>query len=439
MSNLIHRIIRSLIVQLAFLTSLTVGATICFLNNNLLWGIIFGIIIILLFVYIRLQSQENTKKILFMLDAIENSDNSFKFSNRNLTGKNKQINESLNRVTQILYNAKIETVQKEKYYELILNTVNTGILVLNDNGSIYQSNNEAMRLLGLHVLTHIKQLAQIDPTLPERFSDFVSGTKEQISFANEQGTVNLSVKVSDIVIRNEHLRILAMNDIKNELEEKEIDSWIKLTRVLTHEIMNSVTPITSLSDTLLTLPETNEEMKNGLKVISTTGKGLISFIESYRKFTHIPKPSPSLFYVTDFIGRMVELARHQKPHPNIKIETTVMPADLLVYADENLIAQVVTNLLKNAVQAIGNKPNGIIIITAKSNAADEVVIEIHNNGPAIPPEVTEHIFIPFFTTKEEGSGIGLSISRQIMRMSGGSLTLKHSSKEEGTTFRLTFS
>lgn len=439
MSNILHQIFRLLTVQLISLTGCTIGATICFLNDNLLWGSILGIIIILLLIYIFLQSRENTRKILFMLDAIENSDNSLKFNDRDITGKNKEINKSLNRVTQILYNAKIETVQKEKYYELILNTINTGIIVLNDNGSVYQSNNEAMRLLGLPVLTHIKQLAQIDTTLPERFSDFVSGTKEQISFTNERGNMNLSVKVSDIVIRNEHLRILALNDIKNELEEKEIDSWIKLTRVLTHEIMNSVTPITSLSDTLLTLPETNEELRNGLKVISSTGKGLISFIESYRKFTHIPKPSPSLFYVTEFIGRMAELARHQKPHPNIKIETTVIPANLLVYADENLIAQVVTNLLKNAVQAIGSKPDGVITITAQSNAADEVIIEIYNNGPAIPPEVAEHIFIPFFTTKEEGSGIGLSISRQIMRMSGGSLTLKHSSEQEGTVFALTFS
>lgn len=439
MSRLTQQISRLLIVQLICLTGLTIGATACYFNKNLLWTIIFGIAAIAVIILIRIQSGQNARKILYMLDAIENSDSSFKFGNSNARGTDKMINQALNRVTQILYNAKIETVQQEKYYELILNTVNTGILVLNDNGNVYQSNNEATRLLGLPVLTHVKQLANIDATLPERFSGLVSGTKEQISFTNELGTVNLSVRVSDITVRNEHLRILAFNDIRSELEEKEIDSWIKLTRVLTHEIMNSVTPITSLSDTLLTLPETDEEIKNGLRVISSTGKGLISFIESYRKFTHIPKPSPSLFYVESFMERMVELARHQKPHPNIHIEITVKPADLIVYADENLIAQVVTNLLKNAIQAIDNQAEGIISINARSNAADEVTIEIHNNGPAIPPEVAEHIFVPFFTTKEEGSGVGLSISRQIMRISGGSLTLKHSSDEEGTVFALTFS
>lgn len=439
MSSLTQQISRLQIIRLICLTGFAIGATACYFNDNLLWGIIFGTAALAVIVLIQLQSGQNARKILYMLDAIENSDNSFKFGNRNTGGTDKLINESLNRVTRILYNAKMETVQQEKYYELILNTVNTGILVLNDNGNVYQSNNEATKLLGLPVLTHIKQLANIDATLPERFSEFISGTKEQISITNERGTVNLSVRVSDITVRNEHLRILAFNDIRSELEEKEIDSWIKLTRVLTHEIMNSVTPITSLSDTLLTLPETNEEIKNGLKVISSTGKGLISFIESYRKFTHIPTPSPSLFYVESFMERMIELARHQKPHPNLQIGITTEPSDLIVYADENLIAQVVTNLLKNAIQAIGNRTDGIISITARSNEADEVTIEIYNNGPAIPPEVADHIFVPFFTTKEEGSGIGLSISRQIMRISGGSLTLKYSSDEEGTVFALTFS
>ena len=279
-------------------------------------------------------------------------------------------------------------------------------------------------MLGLSVFTHVQQLSQIDTGLVEILSSCRPGDKLQTTFNNERETVNLSIRVSDITVRKEHLRILTLNNINTELDDKEIDSWIGLTRVLTHEIMNSVTPITSLSDTLLSLTDTkDEEICNGLQTISSTGKGLLSFVESYRRFTRIPVPEPSLFYVKAFIDRMVELAKHQNPDGNISFRTDVSPADLILYADENLISQVVINLLKNAIQAIGDQTDGCISIHACCNEAEEVIIEVKNNGPVIPPEVAEHIFIPFFTTKEGGSGIGLSISRQIMRLSGGSITL----------------
>lgn len=366
----------------------------------------------------------HTKRVLFMIDALENNDNAIHFPEEKTTPETRDINRALNRVGHILYNVKSETAQQEKYYELILDCINTGVLVLNDNGAIYQKNNEALRLLGLNVLTHIRQLSKVDVTLMQKVEFCRTGEKLQITFNNERGTVNLSIRVSDITIRKEHLRILALSDINSELDEKEIDSWIRLTRVLTHEIMNSVTPITSLSDTLLSLSDTHdEEIRSGLQTISTTGKGLLAFVESYRRFTRIPTPEPSLFYVKAFIDRMVELARHQNTCKNITFHTDISPADLIVYADENLISQVVINLLKNAIQAIGTQADGKIEISARCNDSEEVLIEIKNNGPVIPPEIANHIFIPFFTTKEGGSGIGLSISRQIMRLSGGSITL----------------
>ena len=366
----------------------------------------------------------HTKRVLFMIDALENNDNAIHFPEEKTTPETRDINRALNRVGHILYNVKSETAQQEKYYELILDCINTRVLVLKDNGAIYQKNNEALRLLGLNVLTHIRQLSKVDVTLMQKVEFCRTGEKLQITFNNERGTVNLSIRVSDITIRKEHLRILALSDINSELDEKEIDSWIRLTRVLTHEIMNSVTPITSLSDTLLSLSDTHdEEIRSGLQTISTTGKGLLAFVESYRRFTRIPTPEPSLFYVKAFIDRMVELARHQNTCKNITFHTDISPADLIVYADENLISQVVINLLKNAIQAIGTQADGKIEISARCNDSEEILIEIKNNGPVIPPEIADHIFIPFFTTKEGGSGIGLSISRQIMRLSGGSITL----------------
>lgn len=411
-------------------------------GEPLFWAVFFTLLLPLTVHWQQRSYRRHTRKVLFMLDAIENNDTAIHFSETGGTKDNRLVNRALNRVAHILYNVKSETAQQEKYYELILDCVNTGIIVLNDNGAVYQKNSEALRLLGLEVFTHIRQLARVDEHLMNTLAACNPGDKLQAAFGNERGTVNLSIRVSDITVRREHLRILALNDINNELDEKEIDSWIRLTRVLTHEIMNAVTPITSLSDTLLELTGekiSKEEIRNGLQTISSTGKGLLAFVESYRKFTRIPTPEPSLFYLKGFIDRMVELARHQYPDVPVFFHTSIVPGDLILYADENLVSQVVTNLLKNAIQAFEASPASTgerrIGIRAYCNSEEAVLIEISNNGPAIPPDVAGHIFIPFFTTKANGSGIGLSISRQIMRLSGGSISLV-SGKE--TTFVLKF-
>ena len=260
----------------------------------------FGSTAILLILSILWQIRlyrHHVKQVLFMIDALENNDNSFRFPEEDGTAESRQINAGLNRVGHILYNVKAETAQQEKYYELILDFVSTGLLVLNDNGAVYQKNKEALRLLGLNIFTHVRQLSKIDAVLMDKIENCRPGDKLQITFHNERGTVNLSIRVSEINVHKEHLRILALNDINTELDEKEIDSWIRLTRVLTHEIMNSVTPITSLCDTLLSMSEEkDEEIYHGLQTISATGKGLLSFVESYRQFTRIPTPEPSLFY-----------------------------------------------------------------------------------------------------------------------------------------------
>lgn len=427
--------------QYWFRTLLTVFFCIATVSFAFLhWFVWSGISLCLLIMSIGWQIRLyrlHLNKVLFMLDALENNDNSFHFSEETGTAGNRQVNQALNRVAHILHHVKAETVQQEKYYELILDFVSTGLLILNDNGAVYQKNKEALRLLGLNVFTHVHQLSKIDTTLMEKVENCRAGDKLQVMFQNERGTVNLSIHVSEIYVHNEHLRILALNDINIELDEREIDAWIRLTRVLTHEIMNSVTPITSLSDTLLSMvKDKNEEIRHGLQTISTTGKGLLAFVDSYRKFTRIPSPEPSLFYLKPFIERMLELAGHQHPCGHITFHTQITPPDLILYADENLISQVVINLLKNAIQAIGDQPDGRIDILAYCNEMEEVLIEVKNNGPLIPPEIAGHIFIPFFTTKEGGSGIGLSISRQIMRLSGGSLTLLPDSKE--TKFLLKF-
>lgn len=368
------------------------------------------IILLLLTAYFRLwrRYHRNIRKVAFLFDALDSGDYTFRFTEGQTYSDERLLNASLNRVKLILQHARDEQKEREKYYELILNSVDTGILVVDEErGIVLQHNQSALRMLKREAISHVNQI------------------KEAL-----QG---FSIRESHTVLKGRRVRIIGFSDIKGELANQEIDSWVKLIRVLTHEIMNSVTPIISLSDTLLSHAE--GEQQEGLQVINRTGKELIAFVENYRKFTHVPVPKPELFYVKPFIERMQSLCRQSLP-PTATITVEVEPADLLVYADEALVARVVTNLLKNARQAIS--PGGHIALHAYTNEQEQVIIDVSNDGPAIPDDVATHIFVPFFTTKKDGSGIGLSISRQIMRLSGGSINLVSTPQEQITTFRLTF-
>ena len=379
----------------------------------------------------------NHRKVAFLLDAIENHDPSVHFYEQVVDKDSSQVNVMLNRIARILHNVRQETIQREKYYELIMDFVETGIVVLDDKGTVFQKNQKALKLLGMEVLTHVRQLSRVSEHLEKAFTEAHSGQKLQVEYATERGTMHLSMRVSDITIQDKQLRIIALNDINHELDEREIDSWIRLTRVLTHEMMNSLTPVTSLSETLLSLPgaQADEELRQGLETIRTTGKGLVNFVMSYRKLTRLPSPEPTLFDVHPFLLRMVQLAEHQHPCPNIRITLEAVPEDLMVFADESMLAQVMTNLLKNAIHAIGTSVEGEIRLRAYVDDQDMIHIEVSNNGPEITPEMAEQIFIPFFTTKEDGSGIGLSLSKQMMRLQGGSIALLPY-KDEWTTFAI---
>ena len=270
-----------------------------------------------------------------------------------------------------------------------------------------RSNAAAQRLLQRDAVTHINQV------------------KEQLK--------RFSVHETHTTLSGRQVRIMAISDIGGELANQEIDSWVRLIRVLTHEIMNTLTPVISLSEALL--PKAEGEQREALEVIHHTSKDLIGFVENYRKFTHVPTPQPTLFYVKPFLERMAAQAR-----PLIKegvaVNIDVAPHDLLVYADESLITRVMTNLLKNAGEATANGQH--IWLKAYTNSSEAVIIDVSDNGEPIPADIVDHIFIPFFTTKASGSGIGLSLSRQIMRVSNGSLTLVDRGGAAPTTFRLTF-
>ena len=401
------------------------------------------IIIVLLLVavvgYIRLYRhyRRNIKKVTFLFDAIDNGDFSFNFPTEKRFKEDKILHQSLNRIKLFLQHTREEQLEREKYYEQILNAVDTGILVVDSHDNILQHNQAALQLLDTDVLTHMNQ---------------VKGKLKDEHLAKHE---------TQAMLKDKHVRIIALSDVSHELSNQEVDSWIKLIRVLTHEIMNTITPVTSLSETLLTRVTEDKYLKQGLETIHKTGTELLAFVNNYRRFTHVPQPQPALFYVEPFLERMALLCNHE-------VEISVSPKDLLVYADESLLSHVVTNLLKNAVEAFKekgklsaerNKQDGneqgrnkqecrsadlqsaaskkaFIRLQAYANVQESIIIDVSNNAGLIPEDVASHIFIPFFTTKPEGSGIGLSLSRQIMRVSGGNLSL-HQDKAQGiTTFRI---
>ena len=370
------------------------------------------IIIVLLLVavvgYIRLYRhyRRNIKKVTFLFDAIDNGDFSFNFPTEKGFKEDKILHKSLNRIKLFLQHTREEQMEREKYYEQILNAVDTGILVVDSHDNILQHNQAALRLLNTDVLTHMNQ---------------VKGKLKDEHLAKHE---------TQAMLKDKHVRIIALSDVSHELSNQEVDSWIKLIRVLTHEIMNTITPVTSLSETLLTRVTEDKDLKQGLETIHKTGTELLAFVNNYRRFTHVPQPQPALFYVEPFLERMALLCNHE-------VEISVSPKDLLVYADESLLSHVVTNLLKNAVEAFnGQEKLSFIRLKAYANTQESIIIDVSNNAGLIPEDVASHIFIPFFTTKPEGSGIGLSLSRQIMRVSGGSLSL-HQDKAQGiTTFRI---
>ena len=380
----------------------------------------------------------HTRKVAFLLDAIENNDPAVHFYEHVVDKDSSQVNVMLNRIARMLQTIKRETVEREKYYELILDFVETGIVVLDEKGVVFQKNRKALELLGMEVLTHVKQLGRVSESVEKAFREILPGQKMQVEYTHERGTTTLCFTESSITIQDKNYRIIALNDISHELDEREIDSWIRLTRVLTHEMMNSLTPVTSLSETLLTLPsaQQDEELRQGLETIHTTGKGLVNFVMSYRRLTRLPSPEPTLFDVRPFLERMVQLAQHQHPSPNVRITLERVDEDLMAFADESMMTQVVINLLKNAVQAIGGTKEGEIRLRAYCDTQDIIRIEVSNNGPKIAPEIADQMFIPFFTTKEEGSGIGLSLSKQMMRLQGGNVSLLPY-RDEWTTFVVT--
>ena len=374
------------------------------------WAVVAAVAVaVALYVRLLLHYRRNTRKVALMFDAIDNNDLSFAFHTSGVPTDDALLNRSLNRIKLVLAHARDEAVERGKYYEQIMDAAGTGLLVTDAAGHILQHNHAATVLLQRQVLTHL----------------------DQVRSRLDDGT--LSLRETYTTLRGERVRIIAVSDINSELANREVDSWIKLIRVLTHEIMNTITPITSLSQTLLC--KATGEQREGLETISRTGSELMAFVDNYRRFTHVPQPQPKLFYVKPFAERMARLAP-------CEVEVNVCPADLLVYADEGLMARVMSNLLKNAAEAVcaADEEHGSqgrkVWIDAYTGSDDSVVMDVCDNAGIIDADTAQHVFVPFFTTKPGGNGIGLPLARQIMRVSGGTLSLVQDAKRDTVVFRM---
>jgi nitrogen fixation/metabolism regulation signal transduction histidine kinase len=306
------------------------------------------------------------------------------------------------------------------------------------------TNSAVNQILGLPVFTHLNQLNVIDKPLPDIFRSIEPGNATSLKIANEREEKQISIQASKITMKKGVMKIVTLSNIGNELEAKEMESWIRLIRVMTHEIMNSIAPITSLTETLLFSYKAKQNASNdesvqntieALDTINTTAKGLITFVESYRKFTGIPKPQLQDIDLIPLLEKTVLLSSYEIKDKEIEIEIRPHAPSYMLKADEAQITQILVNLIKNGIEAIHKDKKGTIVIKT-TETDNRINIDVSNNGEPIADDIAPHIFIPFFTTKESGNGIGLSVSRYIMRLHGGNL--KHHTKDGWTVFSMSF-
>lgn len=403
--------------------------------------LIVGVAVLSAVLAVIFSSYRVRRKVNYMLDALEDGETNFRFSERK-----SRLNKTLNRLNGIFKQERLAIREQEKFFGTLLDNVKTGILVFDTtSGAITYSNSRALQILGLASLVNIKQLRIIDNNLAAAFiaeKEVSDPEKNKASFYNESSQKTIVMSKSSALVQGRDVRIVSFNDVTEELETNQEEAYSKLIRVLTHEIMNTVTPISSLSDALVSYlepeddeltPERRKALRDGLDTIASSSRSLIQFVESYRNLTRVAPPVKSVFYVRDLASEVMELTSEQLASSGASLSFAERSDDVILFADRGQILQILINLVKNAVQAKARTIN----MEARIDSSDVTIIEVSNDGEPITPEAQKQMFVPFYTTKQDGSGIGLAISRQIMRMHNGQISLKSSTAEK-TTFSLIF-
>lgn len=399
-------------------------------NIGTLWIALGGAVIAAL-TYIVTRAATRRKligKIDFMSDALDSGETAFRYSESRW--RNRRLNKSLNRLRSIFEAEKAEVRERERYFGTMLDHVQSGVIVI-DGEKIDYSNTVAKGFLGMAEISSLRQIGRISPDLANAFLE-ASEMESRASFISERGTIQFSISACTAKLHGKEVSIVTFNDITREMENNESESWTRLIRVLTHEIMNTVTPVASLSSALSQNLDSYsaEDIRSALGTIASSSEGLISFVQSYRSLTHISAPVRKAFYLKDLVNDSVNIAKANWPSVNVLYRE--LSSDVILYADYGQMSQVLNNLIKNAVQAGA----GNVSITASIDKREQTVIDIANDGEPISASGQEQLFVPFYTTKgTSGTGVGLSLCRQIVRLNGGTIKLS-SSTPEATVFTI---
>jgi nitrogen fixation/metabolism regulation signal transduction histidine kinase len=394
------------------------------------------------------RSHEN---IASFLDSISFDDLSYSFKTESDDPVVQRLHKELNEAMMKLRSSRREKDSEFLFFKNIVMHVGIGLIIFKEDGKIEIFNSAARRLLKINRAENINDLKEVSETLVNVFVKLKTGGRELLRLKIGDDFVQLSVYAIELTLRGENVKLISIQNIQSELEEKEMEAWQNLVRVLTHEIMNSVTPISSLAgiveeelkhhlEVQQSAPLTKDQLNDihlSLQTISKRSEGLIHFVKEFRSLTNIPKPRQVQIGVRTLLEELCMLHRKELMEKNIQLKISVYPDDLTISADKNMIEQVIINLIKNAIQAFEDQENKLIELKASLNEKSRPLISIKDNGTGIDPEAMEKIFIPFFTTKKTGSGIGLSLSRQIMRQHQGTLTVK-STVGQGTEFFMRF-
>ena len=418
---------------------------------TVLYASIAVLIIIIIFqLYSLIYYAEKTNRDLSrFLSAIEHSDFSQTFIDTSLGSSFKDLYRSFNKVIMKFQSTRSEKEEHLRYLETVMQHVGVGLISYNQNGEVQFINNAAKRLLKVTHLNNISSLSKISQNLTKKLFALEAGERETIKITDENDFIQLIIYATEFKLRDQKYILVSLQNIQSELEEKEMEAWQQLIRVLTHEIMNSITPISSLASTVQSIlktsvqgrtspdPESLDDINSAVNTIQRRSEGLIHFVNSYRNLTKIPKPNFQIFQISSLFDRIQNLMSKELEEKGIKFSQYVTPDSLELTADPELVEQVVINLLINSEHSLESREGAEISLAASLDERGKILIKVTDNGPGIPEDVLEKIFIPFYSTKKNGSGIGLSLSRQIMRAHGGNIRVASKAGEE-TVFTLRF-
>jgi len=396
----------------------------------------------------RFSSQTNRKLTRF-LESVKYSDFISGFTTDNKLGRSfRDLNMAFNEVLEAFRKARSEKEENWQYLNTVVQQVRTGILSFDAEGRVQLINANAKKFTGINTLTRMDDLKQSNPRLYQALTETEPGKSTLYKIGNE---FLLTIQATELRIRGNTVKLVTLQNIQTELQRQELDAWQNLTRVLRHEIMNSITPISSLTSTLREVldhdlirrngtyelkDEGADDLREGLNTIESRSKGLIKFIDAYREYTSLPQPKIKTVRLKDLIDKVAQLMKSELHKTSVQFSHHCDSDYLTVQADEEMIEQVLINLLKNGNEALTGRENATLELAGKYSES-AVIIEVTDNGPGIIPEALDKVFVPFFTTKKTGSGIGLALSRQIMQLHNGTLTVE-SKPEVKTVFRLKF-